>query len=306
MSLITKKQLQHDLEKIGVRKGDLLNIKASVKSIGKIDGGVKTLIEALLETVGDKGTIVTDSFINSYLVYRLLINRKINSNKLTPSYAGILANEMIKHPKSERSLHPIQKFSAIGALAKDLMKNHTDKSYAYDVLRVMAESGGRNLKIGSDEKVVGVGTTHVAIGLLGLKQKRIRTGVNYLSDEGQLKQFMINWAGGCAKGFYNFNDLYDRYGAVISKGYIGNAPCKLTDMKKTLDIEIKKLNEDPTYFMCKDPLCKSCRLSWEFSKDSVPSFILKNFFNISLKSLVYIVALNLFGVVLPSEDGKAK
>ena len=58
--MITKLNLIRDLEDIGVRSGDTLNVKASLRSIGEIQGGANTLIEALMEVVGEKGTIVTD------------------------------------------------------------------------------------------------------------------------------------------------------------------------------------------------------------------------------------------------------
>ena len=41
---------------------------------------------------------------------------------------------MIKHPNSVRSKHPIQRFTAIGLLAHELMDKHTSESGGYDVL----------------------------------------------------------------------------------------------------------------------------------------------------------------------------
>lgn len=79
----------------------------------------KTVLEAILEVIGPEGTIVTDSFVH---VYRLPIitgkKSKITDEK-TPSYAGALANAILEHPNVIRSTHPIQKFAAIGKLAKE-------------------------------------------------------------------------------------------------------------------------------------------------------------------------------------------
>ena len=171
---VTKDRLVADLKNLGVRPGDLLNVKVSLKSVGYVEGGPNTLIDALLEVVGPEGTLVSDSFVNVYPLPLSKKNAKKISDRWTPSYAGAVANAMIKYPNAFRSLHPVQKFVAIGAMAEELTQNHTPDSYAYDVLRVMCETGGRNLKLGTDEKVVGVGTTHVAIGALGFHQKRSR------------------------------------------------------------------------------------------------------------------------------------
>ena len=63
---ITKEDLITDFKKLGVKRGDFLNVKCSLKSIGDVVGGAKTLIDALLAVVDTEGTIVTDSFVNAY------------------------------------------------------------------------------------------------------------------------------------------------------------------------------------------------------------------------------------------------
>jgi len=272
VKLIDKKRLVKDLEALGVRKGDLLNVKVSMTSIGYVVDGSKTLIDALLEVIGPKGTIVTDSFVNFYPLPLSKDNARRISDRYTPSYAGALANTMIYRPDAFCSTHPIQRFVAIGARAEELMENHTVESYAYDVLRVMAESGGRNLKIGTDEKVVGVGTTHVAIGLLKFHLNRRREGVNYYDyKSGQIRLYERNWSGVCSEGFNKFLPLYRKGGAVLSEGKVGNADSKITDMKKTLEIEIETLSKDPKFFFCDDPTCTDCRLGWNFSSGSIIS-----------------------------------
>ena len=113
--LITRQRLIDDLHNLGVKKGDTINVKASLASIGMVDGGAIELVEALISTVGEEGTIITDSFIDCY---ELPLNRKNKeniSNDASSSYAGALANAMINHPMSVRSKHPIQKFAHLCA-----------------------------------------------------------------------------------------------------------------------------------------------------------------------------------------------
>jgi hypothetical protein len=140
----------------------------------------------------------------------------------------------------------------------------------------MAEEGGRNLKIGSEEKTVGVGTTHVAIGLLKLRQKRPRAGCAYTEDGGRVVTFERDWAGACARGFVNFIPYYRPAGAVLSEGRVGHAEAKITDMKRTLEVELELLRKNPSLLMCDDPACVDCRLSWEFSTGSLGGVILQN------------------------------
>lgn len=252
----------------------MINVKMSLKSIGNVDGGAKTVLDAILEVIGEEGTIVTDSFVPVHRLPLITHRSRVVVDDNTPSYAGALANVMLQHPDIVRSKHPIQKFAAIGKWAKDLMLNHTPDSYAYDVLRRMSFMGGKNLKIGTDEKVVGVGTTHVAIGTLGFEQKRPVVGVFYKDSDGNVKLFKRNWSGICSEGLIKFIPYYREAGAILSEGQVGNAEAKITDMGKTLDIEIKILEKDPTFFFCDDPCCDGCRLTWEFSEKRYGKFLL--------------------------------
>ena len=63
---LTKSQIVNDLKIMGIAKDDIVNVKASLLEIGYIKGGANTLIEALLECVGQNGTIISDSFVNVY------------------------------------------------------------------------------------------------------------------------------------------------------------------------------------------------------------------------------------------------
>ena len=60
--MYTEKRLVEDLESLGVRKGDLLFIHSSFKSLGAIDGGAATVISALESVVGNNGLILMPSF----------------------------------------------------------------------------------------------------------------------------------------------------------------------------------------------------------------------------------------------------
>lgn len=283
---IDKNRLVQDLKRLGVQSSYIYNVKASLKSIGNVDGGAATVVEALIEAVHPRGTIVTDSFVDPFPLPLTGRQKHILSDRHTPSYAGAIANAMLKHPRAHCSRHPIQRFVAIGHHAEKLMADHKPESYAYDVLSVMADSGlGRNLKIGPDEKVVGVGTTHVAIGRMGFRQKRKPYGINYLDADGTVKLCRRDWTGGCGVGFNNFIPLYRERGCIISEGLIGQAPSKITDMAKTLALELEVLKNNSTFFLCNDPACYDCRVSWEFSDGSVMAVYWNKLLKISRRRL---------------------
>jgi len=296
--VITQGQLENDIRELGVEEGDTLNIKASLGSIGRVDGGAEALINALLTVVGEQGTIVTDSFVTCYKLPLSKTDQLKISDNATASYAGALANAMIRHPLAVRSRHPIQKFAAIGRRAEELMGGHSVDDYAYNVLKLLTETGGKNLKIGSDEKVYGVGTTHVAIGNLGHRQKRAKLGINYRDGNGNIQLFKLNWSG-AGHGFNKFMPKYQEAGAIIAQGYIGFAPSKITDMKKTYDVEIEVLSLNPAFQLCNDTACVECRLSWSFSDKTLLRFLKDNLENLSLKMLVKALLVRFWFKYLP-------
>lgn len=273
--MITKELLVYDLRKLGVQEGDILNVKMSYKSIGKVEGGINTVVDALLEAVGTEGTIVSDSFVLGHLPFKMWLSpQKCLVDQNTPSYAGALANVLIKHPFAKRSPHPIQKFVAIGKHA-DIVLEHNADSAPYSTLHTMAKMGAKNIRIGGIDKVVGVGTTHVAYDLLGWKQRNYRSVVSYI-ENGKVKNFKHFWPSACATAVNNLIPLYREFGGIVSEGKVGEAEAMLTDFQKTLHIELTIGKQFPYFVKCQDPACQVCRLQWPDSDGNVIKVIYQN------------------------------
>ena len=66
MKVRTKDDLVRDIQALGIRRGELLNLKVSLGSIGYVVGGARTLIDALMEVVGEVGTIEAQAFVRCY------------------------------------------------------------------------------------------------------------------------------------------------------------------------------------------------------------------------------------------------
>jgi len=62
---IDRKQIVAALSRLGVKKGDTLLMHSSLTAFGHIAGGARTVLEAVMETVGEEGTVLMPSFMRS-------------------------------------------------------------------------------------------------------------------------------------------------------------------------------------------------------------------------------------------------
>ena len=289
--MITKEELIESVKNAGVVRGDILNLKVSLRAIGKIEGGAETLIDSFIEVVGDEGTIISDSFISTQL--KSSKDKRLTDQE-TPSYAGAFTNAMVKHPKSVRSTHPIQKFVAIGKMAEELMNNHCESDFAYGVLKQMLSLNGKNVKIGPEDKVPGVGTTHIVLCEIGYEQDKLAKGVYYENHKSEVVFHDVNWVGGCGYGFNNLMPLFKEKGALIGQADIGNTEVKVTSMPKTYEIEKRVLKDKPESILCNNPSCIDCRLSWEFSDSTYLKFIIEHLIQGKIKKALGAIYYKIF------------
>lgn len=60
MKTVIKSDIVEALRKVGLQSGDTVMVHASLSPIGYVCGGAQAAIEALIEVVGDEGTILRD------------------------------------------------------------------------------------------------------------------------------------------------------------------------------------------------------------------------------------------------------
>ena len=100
-----------DLSDLGLKKGDIVLIHSSFKSLGYVHGGIESLINAILAVIGDSGTLIAPT-----LTYRdVSVDHPVFDYINTPSCVGAVSEYVRLHPDSKRSIHPTHSCSVIGA-----------------------------------------------------------------------------------------------------------------------------------------------------------------------------------------------
>lgn len=286
MTRLTYEQLKSDFQFLGVKTGDTILIRASIGAVGRLNGGADAFIDALIDTVGSGGTIISLAFTGGAFLKK---PRKENAFSLSKrSYAGALPNAMIKRENAYRSSHPMCSFVAIGKNAEDLTKDHDENSPAYEPVRNIVELGGKCILVGCVKNSPGFTTTHLAEADLGYLAKLpvlpwLRS-TYYQAGDGALKLFRRKDPGLCSNSFYKFYALYVRESLLIS-GFVGNAYSILAPAKECYEIDIETLRKDQKYNICDSKDCWTCNVGrWDRIHCAPAYFARKIFKKIGNKS----------------------
>jgi aminoglycoside 3-N-acetyltransferase len=139
MKTVFKSDIADALKSAGVQRGDSVMVHTSLGKIGYVCGGAQTVIEALIETVGEDGTIMmpTQSWKNldpETGVHwdadetdwdRIRENWPAYNKAITPTNTmGAVAEMFRSWPGAVRSDHPARSVAAWGKHAEYLTKNH--------------------------------------------------------------------------------------------------------------------------------------------------------------------------------------
>lgn len=136
--LQTKKTLVDDFLSLSHKPSMNLMVHSSLSSIGWVLGGATTVVEALFDVIGDKGTlvmpaatplcadpaswdnpIVPDSWFDEIREHIPVFNPDI-----TPTSMGAIAECFRTWPGTVRSNHPLSSVCANGPLAADIVSEH--------------------------------------------------------------------------------------------------------------------------------------------------------------------------------------
>ena len=167
MKTIIKSDITDAIKAVGLQKGDSVMVHTSLGKIGYVCGGAQTVIEALIETVGENGTIMmpTQSWKNldpETGVHwdadqadwdRIRKNWPAYNKAITPTNTmGAVAEMFRSWPGAIRSDHPARSVAAWGKNAEYLTKNHDLSNIFGDASPIgkLYELDGKVLLIGVD------------------------------------------------------------------------------------------------------------------------------------------------------------
>jgi aminoglycoside 3-N-acetyltransferase len=112
--MIGKSELIEGFQNAGVAAGDTLLVHSSFKSLGGVEGGPQTVIDALLEVLSPEGTLIMPTFNFDFNQGKPWDVRK------TRSKMGALTEVVRMDPRAKRVFHPFYSFAILGKHAEML------------------------------------------------------------------------------------------------------------------------------------------------------------------------------------------
>lgn len=161
---VTRGRLVRDLAAMGILAGDTVMFHTRMSAIGYVAGGPQTLIGALRDVVGERGTLMVTCGWNDALPYdfatwpqawRDAVHAEHPAYEPDLSEAdhdnGRLPEALRRWPGSVRSRHPDVSCAALGAAAVELMADHPwdDPHGPGSPLARLVALGGRVLMLGA-------------------------------------------------------------------------------------------------------------------------------------------------------------
>ena len=245
-------EIFRDLRELGVTAGMLLIVHSSLRAIGQVVGGPQTVVEALLQAITEKGTLVIPTFSWGYLA--------TYDQRSTPSVIGAIPEYTRTRPDFFRSFHPTHSVAAKGPLAKAITENHGAAGALAKggPFHRVAQWGGEVLMLGCDHRSNSM--VHVGEDLHGApyRQRTPERFTEGIGRDGQEYRFNVAGSPQCSIAFGAIECPLREAGAVRD-GRIGSARSQLISGQAIIDAAMQSLQKKSDVFLCTDPSCFVCR-----------------------------------------------
>ncbi len=243
---IRKEQLVADLKRLGLQPGDIVLVHSSLSSIGRVEGGADSVIEALLEVLGPSGTLAFPSFhwMQPY-------------DPNLPSKMGVISERFRTWPGVVRGFHATHPVNAIGPQADALLKDHIESptsSGPETPFGRLIEFGGKILLLGVDNDR---NTTMHTIEQIVEASYLTDRDATYLDAAGQVQMIHLKLNPGPHRDFIGLDPALRRSGAQVM-GKVGGAVARLIDARKMHDLMLEGFQYDPALVLCDNPNCADC------------------------------------------------
>lgn len=237
---MNKEELIAELKKAGLEEGMEIEVHSSLSSFGHIEGGAKTVIEALMECVTERGSIFMPSLcFGSELELteedkNMGITVKI---KILPEDAPRTAMGIIADSFRQRD----DVVTGAGVIRTSGWGAHKDEA-AKGGLDYVIHNGGKALLLGVD--IYKLTAMHYMEDVLPKEISDIFTPTEEVNNKYSAEEWLMECGEPPVKPWYTIQDMAYQKG-IIKDGYIGNCKYMFFDIMDVVSLYRKELETNP-------------------------------------------------------------
>ena len=247
---ISKQRLIDDLKKIGLKNGDSVLVHSSLSKIGFVEGGPKTVVDALFDVVGESGTLLFPAFPVIGRAKTHLEETPLFDIRTSPSQMGSITEYFRKLDNVCRSFHPTDSMCAKGPLAEYYTNSHFGQLTPYteySPFRKLCSKNGKILMLGTtlNGACTNLHTLEDAVDFKYPVYDEKIFDVKMIDAEGRessMKTKVHNPEYSAKRNCDALKPMFEGEGVIVN-GIIGEAKSMLIDANKMLEVMIKNYNE---------------------------------------------------------------
>lgn len=255
-----KEELVEHLQEASIGEGDAVILHSSLKSVGPVEGGPSTIVEAILTVVGSPGHLLVPTFTYCLPIWKIAPFDVRN----TPSRVGAITEAVRLHPEALRSFHPTHSVAVIGPEKERIIRNHlhatpVGRDCPFDRIRTY---GAKILMLGTHQDTNT--SLHLCEVLAELPYVRVAFSEGqdfelawFLNENGEVEYTPIYEVPGCSRGFRVVEEPLRRLG-VLRDVMIGHAPSQLLFLNELVAAMTELLQRDPLMLLCNNDSCTIC------------------------------------------------
>ena len=247
---VSEKMLFRDFKKLGISDGDILIVHSSLSSLGYVDGGAATVVDALLRSVGANGAVFFPTNVFRGSLTEFLSEVDGVDLREYPSRLGAITIAATKHFRAFRSLHPTHPVVGIGKGVEDILSKHHLSEGPCGKLspyHEIAKRKGKILLLGvtCDNNTSLHTVEEISAPYIFLKEAPFSiptTGMRGEKFDVSVKPYVT----GLRRDFRKIEAPLLRRG-TLKLGRVGNAVARLIDSEEMMRWCTERVCEDPDY-----------------------------------------------------------
>ncbi len=240
MSSVTSRMIEDELIRLGISRGDVLEVHSSLKSFGHVEGGALAVISALENVVGQEGTVFMPALA---LSPELPLTDEDKALGLTVKIRKLPENEV---------------HTAMGLIA-DTFRGMSDTKTGPGVFRTTgwgkhaeeAVTGGLSYAINNGGKAVLFGVDIYKLTAMHYMEGNTPEGITKVFEPSETvkkmypeEQWLIETGHPPVKAWYTIQKIaYDR--GLIKEGKAGSCKIMTFNIKDVVSIYADELVRDP-------------------------------------------------------------